>query len=86
MLKYIAAVATAVTIMICSTPVKAEQAEPAKAVPSWTTGALDLVRIQKDAPAVSTAAGAGSLPTYHLSVEEQSHLKRALLRSVKIIA
>ena len=84
MLAYIAAFATAATIMI--SPVQAKCADvPAKRATSsaWAKPDAD-VRISLLGHAVSASEVPAIL--YSLSIDEQRVFKRALLRSVKVIS
>lgn len=77
------AIATAVTLTV--TPIMTSNAAldtQADRLPSWTKESVTFPPSLKISKVISLA---GQRPSYYLSKTEQGALKRALLRSVKII-
>jgi len=81
MLQYVAAIATAVSILICSTPVKAE---PAAVAARAAAPSVQFVRIDDDVR-ISNRGELGADAVYHLTRDEQALLKKALFRSAKVL-
>jgi hypothetical protein len=86
MLKYVATMVTAVTVMISSVPVNAEPEQPrVKNQSTAWARRVSQIRID-DGHKLAVSSLAPAKRTYHLSLEEQAALRRALMRSVRIIA
>jgi len=83
MFRYVLAIATAVSISICSAPTKAEQVEKrpiAKAMaPALPRVAEESVNVTEPA---GTAAGSGP---FELSLDLQRAMRRALFKSVEFL-
>jgi len=81
MLNYVAAVATAVTLMISpmvsSNRDSGQAEEPAKWAKQAETRTLEIQQVIEIS---------GGLPAYVLTVAEQQVFRRALLRSVKLVS
>lgn len=80
MLTYVAAVATAVTLMISPVLVSAKENSGVKETAKWAKPMARPIEM----PGQIEVSGAK--PLYYMSVEEQRVLRKALLRSVKIIS
>lgn len=86
MLKYIAAVATAVTLIIGSAPVASAATRPAhEKVVTQSEGARPVASVRIAMEALRGASAGDAPAPYLLSTNEQRALGRALFRSVKFI-
>ena len=81
MLTYVAAVATAVTLMISPILSGANDADPEKQSVKWTKPSMSRTIEMPRSIEIS-----GVAPLYYMSVAEQRVLRKALLRSVKIVS
>lgn len=80
MFSYVAAVATAVTLMISPVLSSAKESSGGKEAAKWTKQTeARTIEIRKSIEIT------GTMPLYVLSVAEQQVFRRALLRSVKIV-
>lgn len=84
MFQYIVAIATAVSISICATPVKA--AEQMQRRPVTKTAAPALPRINDELVSVTQALSLAAGPSnFELTIPIQRALTRALLRSARFL-